>query len=181
MEENSRPSSSLRWSERARLGLATLFGLVCGFSCMSSSPSPREIVSPPPPPAPPGTVTLRQAGSLNLGQSTKNPVTVYYPRPYISPPNLVISSSSGGLAAAAEAIEIIEQKPDHFTYRTQLPGPPIGFGWVAEGVPLVVAAVAPPAPPPAPAAVNLPAAPPPPVALPAPPNPPEIIIQTGGK
>ena len=126
MEENVR--SRLR--ERCKLGFAVLCGLVCGISCMSIDLG-QHIE------APPNTGTLRQDGTFEMTSTGIG--VVYYPRPYISPPNLEVSTGRD-LWRASDYVELIDQKPDQFRYRL-IGSPPswISFRWKAAGVPASLA------------------------------------------
>lgn len=93
---------------------------------------------------------FEQKGELCL--AAQGEIDVYYPVPYVSPPNLTVDGP-------AHKVLVLDQKPDHFRVA--------GTGkltWVARGVrsgPTVVVPVAPSPPPPALAGPAPPLPPPP--------------------
>lgn len=121
-----------RLGERARLLAAVVCGLVAGISCMSIGIGNKTV-------DPSAGGTLKQQGEFNLLDSPQGTVDVYYPRPYASPPNLRLSGNDL-VHTVADCIEIVEQKPDHFTLRRKGSGPLLfpadkHFTWHAEGLP----------------------------------------------
>jgi hypothetical protein len=131
MDENSSSASGWRPSigERARIGLAALFGLVCGISCLSIDLGSHSVESP-------ASHTLKQEGTLNNVSYAPGPIAVYYPRPYISPPNLEVISSESSWSAL-NCIEVLEQKADYFSFRWKSTFPNrVIFEWKAVGVPV---------------------------------------------
>ena len=130
--------------ERAKIAAAVLFGLVCGISCLSIDLGSHSVEMP-------LVGTLKQEGTLNNVTSAPGPVEVYYPRPYMSPPNLEVTSSDS-FWPALDSVEVLEQKADHFTFHRKSSTFPVRvvFKWKAEGVPvglpLIETTKAPPAP-----------------------------------
>jgi hypothetical protein len=158
MDENRSPSPYRGLSpwERLRLVSAVVVGVVCGISCMSFSiERGSEVVS-----EPATSPTIKQHGSTIMLNSPEG-LQVYYPRPYLSPPNLKIESPT---LILPDSVDIVEQKPDRFTLRAKRPG--LGeatIRWQAEGIPAAI---------PAPAVLTVPApasgteiAPPPPTPI----------------
>lgn len=120
---------------RLQLCLAVSIGLLCGVSCMNIGIGNYG-------PDSPVYGTLKQEGVFHPLESTQGAVEVYYPRPYISPPNLQLSTN-GSLHPVNDYVELIEQKPDHFTYRLKsnklnIPPATIQFQWQSIGVPIAV-------------------------------------------
>lgn len=132
MDENDRRAKGFTFREWARLLLAITFGLVVGVSCMSVGignkivdPNHAEVTS---------VGTLKQEASFSLLTSIDEATSVFYPRPYQSPPNLQIVTDVE-ILPASDFIEIVEQKSDHFKFRVKRsPTPLVKFTWKAEGL-----------------------------------------------
>ena len=139
-----------RLSPRPRLATLAAGVLLCVvvLGCMSISFGGKNLCCTDP------QEPFEQKGEVCL--DAQGEIDVYYPLPYVSPPNLTVEAES-------HKVVVLEQKPDHFRVG--------GFGkltWVARGVrvgPTVVVPVAPSPPPPALAG------PPPPVPPPPEPRP----------
>lgn len=146
MDEKSRVAARRRQSirERAKIVAAVLFGLVCGISCLSIDLGSHTVESP-------LAGTLKQEGSLNDVTFSSRIATVYYPRPYVSPPNLELTSSQS-IFPALDSFEVIEQKADHFTVRRRSEGffNSIVYKWKAEGIPVGLPVLEPTKTPPQP-------------------------------
>jgi hypothetical protein len=146
--------------------LASLLLLITFLGCMSlqvgGDHRPMEIDS--------EEGVVRQSGTVTLRGD--QPQTVYYPIPYISPPNLTIKDEW-----PHERWQLVDQKADHFSIRREplSLGPPLEITWTAKGLkgppaaPVVVLPKGTPGPTPAepaaPAEPNLP-----PVPVPVTPN-----------
>ncbi len=100
--------------------------LLSALGCMSFTFGGRtEVVSPPPVPGPvAGTAEWQQMGNVRVPVGEE--MTVYYPIPYASPPNLVITGRGG-------ACRVIEQKADCFCIKNNS-DLPFELGWTARGV-----------------------------------------------
>lgn len=80
--------------------------------------------------------TFPQQGKVAV--SSEEPLQVYYPAPYTSPPNLTFTvvSISGQAGDSNSWVEIVEQKPDYFKVRKVAKAvPSCEISWKADGVP----------------------------------------------
>lgn len=77
-----------------------------------------------------------QTSSITIPKGQE--LTVYYPKPYASPPNLELDNSS-------QNCKIIEQRADHFRVRND--GTTLEVKWTARGVPMQAAVVVAPTTP----------------------------------
>lgn len=97
---------------------AALVALVSSMGCLNlqfggkSSPTEDPSVVP-------------QTSSITIPKGQE--LTVYYPKPYASPPNLEVDNSSPNC-------KLIEQKADHFRVRND-GAAPLTMTWTARGVP----------------------------------------------
>jgi hypothetical protein len=138
------------------MAAALVVGLIV-LGCMSSTESrtvkpPREtiVVRSDPRSYPPGDGLLEQDGQASI--VSEGVQKVYYPVPYISPPNLT-------LEAAQEFCVVTQQAADHFCIHNNS-GDVKCFRWRAKGIKLLletpVMPQAPPAAPPPPGVQQLP-------------------------
>lgn len=108
------------------------------LGCMSLSFGERKEVVSPPVPVPPlvpvpaplsddGPIT--QTGGQQIAPGDE--VTIYYPMPFQSPPNLVISENSGG--PSPTCYYLIDQKADCFRIRNAT-ATTCRFPWTARGL-----------------------------------------------
>lgn len=72
-----------------------------------------------------------QTSSITIPKGQE--LTIYYPKAYVSPPNLELDNSSA-------ACKIVEQKADHFRVRND-GATPLTVNWTARGMPAQPAGV----------------------------------------
>lgn len=75
---------------------------------------------------------LRQSGMAEVF-STADGIQIVYPRPFAEVPRLTLGVGKGSVAASE--VELVEQRPDHFTVRWKRDGGIAPIGWSAEGKP----------------------------------------------
>jgi hypothetical protein len=87
---------------------------------------------------PPGDGILEQEGEVTLARGAIQ--DVYYPVPYISPPNLTVDSP-------LQECALVSQKVDHFRVENTCTSGSVSAHWKAKGVKVLLAAPAGPAVP----------------------------------
>ena len=113
------------------IGVTGLLFLAISLGCMSLSFGGRtEVV------APEGALT-RQSDTIHLGPAQE--IFVYYPVPYATPPNLVVSDTW-------RDCRVVEQRPDGFRVKN-MSSSARDMDWTARGTKALAAAVVVTSPP----------------------------------